>query len=231
VPNTPIRRAERIRQEQVTDIVWSQRIQKKCLYGYARNAYLAFRSRVVDDVYLDRVVLNRTRIISTLPISEMDVLEISGNKWAETGFKSFQSRDYPDYDVCEKPLFETFNLIIAEQVFEHLLWPHRAAKNIYAMLKPNGYFLVSTPFIQKIHNYPVDCSRWSEIGMKYLLADSGFTLEDIQTWSWGNRAVAKANLNLRTLWEFPRYNPILHWKLKNEPLFPVQVWALARRSA
>jgi SAM-dependent methyltransferase len=220
-------------QEQVRDTALSERIKNSALYRYARSAYLAFRSRLIDDVYVDRVVLDRAtvQIISTLPISSMDALEISGNKWAKFGFRSFQSREYPDYDVCEKPLAESFDLIIAEQVFEHLLWPHRAAKNVYAMLRPNGYFLVTTPFLQKIHNYPVDCSRWTETGIKYLLADAGFHLDDIRTWSWGNRTIAKANLNPRRLSGFPRYNPILHRNLKNESLFPVQVWALARRSA
>jgi SAM-dependent methyltransferase len=130
------------------------------------------------------------------------------------------------YDVCAEPLARSFDMIIAEQVFEHLLWPHRAAKNVYEMLRPGGYFLVATPFLQKVHNSPVDCNRWTETGIKYLLADCGFRLADIQTWSWGNRTAAKANLNPR---QFPFYNPILHRNLENNPLFPVQVWALARR--
>ncbi|MGO9422756.1 hypothetical protein [Roseiarcus sp.] len=66
--------------------------------------------------------------------------------------------------------------------------------------------------------------------MKYLLADAGFALEDIKTWSWGNRTAARANLTPEHL-KFPVYNPFLHGDLKNDPLFPVQVWALARRQA
>jgi SAM-dependent methyltransferase len=193
------------------------------VYRKARNVVFG------EQVWLDRLVLYRetSRIISTLPIGNMDALEISGNRWAEGGFRSFLSVHYPDYDICAEPLARLFDIIFAEQIFEHLLWPHRAARHVHAMLRPGGYLFVTVPFLQKVHNFPIDCSRWTETGIKYLLADSGFHLDDIQTWSWGNRAAAKANLNRR---RFPLYNPILHRNLKNDPLFPVQVWALARRS-
>jgi SAM-dependent methyltransferase len=195
--------------------------------------YRAFRSRIRirlfgPRIYLDQVVIfpATEKLISSLPTDKMDALEISGNRWAKSNFKSYISANFPGYDVCEKVLPGSFDIIIAEQVFEHVFWPHRAARNVYAMLRPGGYFLVTTPFLQKIHSYPTDCSRWTETGMKYLLADSGFDLDDIQTWSWGNRAAARANL--KHSYKFPVYIPWLS-SLKNEPNFPVQVWALARK--
>ena len=202
---------------------------RNTLYGLAREIYFAFRSRLIgESVFLDRVVLDQetARIMRGLPTSAMDALEISGSKWGKVDFRSFLSVHYPDYDICAGPLPGTFDIIIAEQVFEHVLWPHRAARNVYAMLRSGGYFLISVPFLQKVHNFPTDCSRWTETGIKYLLADAGFQLHDIQAWSWGNGAVAKANLNPR---RFPIYNPILHRNLNNDPLFPVQVWALAQK--
>jgi len=114
-------------------------------------------------------------------------------------------------------------LIIAEQVFEHLLWPYRAGKNIYKMLNSKGYFLITTPFLIRIHDYPTDCSRWTETGLKYLLAECGFNLESIQTGAWGNRACVVANF---ARWEV--YNPSLH-SLENEPDFFLSVWAIAQK--
>jgi hypothetical protein len=38
------------------------------------------------------------------------------------------------------------DIIIAEQVFEHLLWPYRAVRNVFQMLTPNGALLVTTHF-------------------------------------------------------------------------------------
>ena len=135
------------------------------------------------------------------------------------------SREYPAYDICDRPLDDTFDLIIAEQVFEHLLWPYRAAlaRNVYRMLKPGGSFLITTPFL-KIHPVPNDCSRWTETGMKHLLAECGFALDQIQTGSWGNRRCVEANLGNR--WQI--YQRWRH-SLENEPDYPVVVWAIARK--
>jgi SAM-dependent methyltransferase len=195
------------------------------------QAYRAIRGKVRRQIFgepllLDRVVLEQEtkKLVDALPASKMDALEVSGERWKAYPFKSLRSADYPNYDISEKPLaLESFDLVIAKQVFEHLLYPYRAAKNAYAMLRPGGYFLISTPFLQKIHNFPVDCSRWTPLGMKYFLSEAGFPIDAIQSGSWGNRAAVKATLLLT---HFPYYNPIVH-PMKNEEIFPVQVWALA----
>jgi SAM-dependent methyltransferase len=151
-------------------------------------------------------------------------LEISGDRWVDLGiFKEYKAVRYPDYDVTESALPQTFDLIIAEQVFEHLRWPYRAGRNVYQMLNPGGHFLITTPFLIRIHNEPIDCSRWTELGIKHLLAECGFSLEKIKTGSWGNRACIRANY---TKWA--RYNPILH-SLHNEPNFPIVTWAFAQK--
>jgi hypothetical protein len=124
-----------------------------------------------------RVVMNREtrRIVKSLQREGLNVLEISGNSWGNWEFfKSYKSLKYPDFDICESGLDETFDLIIAEQIFEHLLWPYRAGRNIYKMLNSQGYFLITTPFLIRIHDSRTDCSRWTETGIKYLLAECGF---------------------------------------------------------
>ena len=91
------------------------------------------------------------------------------------------------------------------------------------MLRPGGHFLVTTPFLIRVHRIPIDCSRWTETGLKCLLVECGFRSESIRTASWGNRACFRGN--------FPRlaaYLPMLH-SLRNEPDFPVVVWALAQK--
>ena len=156
---------------------------------------------------------------------ELDVLEVSaGQFFRELPFRSYAEMNYPEYDICTDVHADgPFDLIIADQVFEHLLWPYRAAKNVHGMLKPGGYFLMTTPFMIRVHNIPVDCTRWTETGMKYFLAECGFDLDSIRTDSWGNRACVKANMKswARRGW---------FGSLKNEELFPVSVWALARKS-
>jgi len=190
----------------------------------AKSAFDAMTG-IGDDQWC-RTVMNREclRLVESLGPESLDTLEISGDLWkSRCRYKSYRSVDYPEFDVCERALPETYDLIIAEQVFEHVLWPHRAARNVYQMLRPGGRFLISTPFMIRVHPCPVDCCRWTETGMKYMLADCGWSLDKITTNSWGNRACVKGNLK-----RWVRYRSLFH-SLKNEPEFPFVVWALAQR--
>ncbi len=165
-----------------------------------------------------------TEMLKQLPMENMDTLEISaGQYWRTLNFKSFSEANYPEFDICESALDRQFDLVIADQVFEHLLWPYRAARNVLSTLRPGGYFLMTTPFLIRVHAIPHDCTRWTETGIKYFLAECGFELAHIQTGSWGNRTCVKANFSkwARRGW---------FGSLRNEPDFPVVVWALARKA-
>jgi SAM-dependent methyltransferase len=164
------------------------------------------------------------KLIRNLPFDKFDVLEISGDKWSNFGFRNYKHADFPEFDICEKVFPQSFDLVIAEQVFEHLKFPYRATKNVYEMVKPGGYFLLTTPFLLKIHAYPTDCSRWTEAGLKYLLHEGGFSLHDIVTGSWGNAECVVSNFNGWSV-----FNPSIH-SLENDSEFPVVVWALARKT-
>lgn len=91
------------------------------------------------------------------------------------------------------------------------------------MLDNGGFFLITTPFLIKVHNVPFDCSRWTASGLKHFLAECGFSLEKIFTDSWGNKACVVGNLDK---WE--KYNKHFH-SLKNDPEFPIVVWGLAQK--
>jgi Methyltransferase domain len=172
-----------------------------------------------------RVILRQSacQIINELHPHKLNTLEISGRYYSKMKFRRYRSIMYPNYDVCEAPLPDEFDLIIAEQVFEHLLWPFRAGKNVFQMLSTGGYFFISTPFLVRVHPCPNDCTRWTETGLKYFLAECGFTLEKIRTFSWGNRACIMSNFS-----EWTDYKREIH-PLINEPNFPYHVWALAQK--
>jgi SAM-dependent methyltransferase len=163
--------------------------------------------------------------IRQLGPEKLDVLEISaGPLWVrEFRFGSYTPTSYPDFDICAQALPRTFDLIIADQIFEHLEWPYRAGRNVHQMLRPGGYFVIATPFLLRVHKSPIDCSRWTEDGLSYLLQECGFAADRIKTGSWGNRACVTSNFR--------------HWRkrgftgsLANEPDFPVMVWAFAQRA-
>jgi len=162
-------------------------------------------------------------------VTNLNTLEISAERWKDFGFKSYQSTSYQEYDICESVLDERFDLIVAEHVFEHLLRPYHAGRNIYQMLEEGGHFLISTPFLVKIHQGhegvdDSDYTRWTKTGMKYFLAECGFPLENIKTWSWGNRACIKANFESWVMHKGPLFQSMV-----NEPEFPIVVWAIAKK--
>lgn len=202
-----------------------KRILKR--FSLVKRAYKAIENLIYPQgIQWCRVVMdNETeKLVKNLPYQSLDALEISGNKWASFNFKGYQNISYPDFDICKEQTDKKFDIIIAEQVFEHLNWPYRAGKNIFGMLKKEGYFLITTPFLLKIHNHPIDCSRWTPAGIRYFLAECGFDYDDILVSSWGNRKCLKANLEG---WKL--YNPNFH-SLENEEEFPLVVWALARKN-
>lgn len=162
--------------------------------------------------------------VDALNPESLEVLEIAGTKWSRTTpFKRYKSVQYPAFDICSQVLDETFDLIIAEQVFEHLLWPFRGGRNVHAMLKPGGRFLITTPFMIRLHDGPEDCTRWTETGIRYFLAECGFSAKDMRTGSWGNRTCALANF-----FRWVEFDERIH-SLANEPDVPVTIWALAQK--
>jgi SAM-dependent methyltransferase len=182
---------------------------------------------VRDQQWLRAVCDQKTEeFVRSLDYRNLDAVELSpgGDKWAHFGFRSYRPSNYEECDICERPLAPAaFDVVIAEHVLEHVLWPFRAVRHVYQMLRPGGWFLVATPFMYRVHDYPVDCSRWTERGMKHLLMEGGFPEEGIRTGSWGNRACIKANFR-----RIPSYIPWWH-SLRNEPEFPVVVWAFAQK--
>lgn len=197
---------------------WTGRAEKERLKSFARA--LGY-----DATHWVRVVPYReiTSYIDQLDPTRLDCLEISaGHVWQKLPFRSFREMNYPDYDICRDTLDEQFDLIIADNVFEHLAYPYRAGRNVYSMLKPGGRFIVLTPFLVRIHAIPLDCSRWTETGLFHFLEECGFPGDGIETASWGNRSCVKANF---TRWRRRGF----FGSLRNEPQFPCQVWAFAQK--
>jgi hypothetical protein len=153
-----------------------------------------------------------------------DILEISPgleSPWARYATGSYLGVDYPEFDVSRDRLARKFDVIIAEEVFEHLADPDAAAENVHAMLKPDGVFLVSVPFLIKLHGPPAygDFHRWSPDGLRTFLGAHGFS--SVEAKSWGNAEAIIANLNGWKMYAWGR-------NLENDPELPAAVWAYAR---
>jgi SAM-dependent methyltransferase len=153
-------------------------------------------------------------------------------RWAHgfRNWKSYRKVHYPEFDLCHDIVQDTqFDFVVAEQVFEHLMYPYRAGRNVHQMLRPDGYFLSTTPFLIQRHGGDMDYNRWTERGFKYLLAECGFDPERIVTGSWGNRECAIADFNsCAERGEWNLFDAKRH-SLADEADYPVVVWALAQK--
>ena len=154
-----------------------------------------------------------------------DVLEVSpdwNRLWSRFPHRSYSTMEYPAHDIVRDRLDRDFDIVIADQVIEHVSDPISAVANMKAMLRPDGHLLVATPFLFRVHGRPNDFYRWTEAGMRELLRAAGFAPSRIDAQSWGNRACARAHLGGKVR-DFGFGRP-----MHNEPEYPVMVWAFAR---
>lgn len=176
-----------------------------------------------------RVTLNRAvdQHLYALGPEQLSAAEISGDGHASKPWKRYVSLNYPEFDVCA-PLTDQgpFDVVICEQVIEHVIDPAAAAANLRGLCAPGGHVIVSTPFLIRIHELPAygmnDYWRFTPRGLRALLERAGLEVDSVQ--SWGNRRCVIGNFD-----GWPAYR---RWhSLRDEPDLPVQVWAFARNPA
>ena len=70
---------------------------------------------------------------------------------------------------------ESIDLVITQEVLEHVADPNLAMKEIYRVLKPGGVAYIQLPFIIGYHPCPNDYWRFTHEGIEELAANSGLT--------------------------------------------------------
>ena len=66
--------------------------------------------------------------------------------------------------------------VLLNQVLEHIDDYEKVLEEIQRVLKKNGIFVISVPFIYNIHSEPNDYFRFSEYGLRYLLKKYNFEI-------------------------------------------------------
>lgn len=162
--------------------------------------------------------------LATVP--PRDMLEISpgwNGMWRNMPMRSYCSIEYPGFDICTQILDRTFDIVIADQVIEHVVDPLSAVANMRRMLVSGGYAMIAAPFLFRVHARPDDFCRWTEAGLRRLCLGAGFAEDEVTVESWGNRACARAHIG----------GPVRDYgfgrDMRNDPDYPMMVWAFARR--
>ena len=82
-----------------------------------------------------------------------------------------RTRDIADfyYDGNTFPFADnTFDILLCNQVLEHVFNPDVFLQEINRVLQPNGKLLLTVPFVWDEHEQPFDYARYSTFGLKYL---------------------------------------------------------------
>lgn len=75
------------------------------------------------------------------------------------------------------PLLDnSIDSVVCTQVFEHLEFPEKSAKEIFRVLKPGGHLLVTVPQMNELHEEPRDFWRYTKFGLRSLFEHAGFSV-------------------------------------------------------
>ena len=81
------------------------------------------------------------------------------------------------YDGETFPFEEnTFDSLVFFEVLEHVFNPDTFLNQISKVVKPNGYCVVTIPFIWGEHEQPYDFARYSTFGLKHIFDKHGFEI-------------------------------------------------------
>ncbi|PWI31498.1 class I SAM-dependent methyltransferase [Flavobacteriaceae bacterium LYZ1037] len=90
----------------------------------------------------------------------------------------YDSNVKPDYtwNGVTMPFEEaSFNCAFGTEVLEHCPEPEVVLKEVYRVLKPEGVFFFTVPFLWSLHEVPHDEYRYTPFALKRHLKNSGFT--------------------------------------------------------
>lgn len=73
-----------------------------------------------------------------------------------------------------------YDCIVSHQVLEHLPRPWQALAEFHRVLRPGGQVVLSAPHLSRRHELPHDYFRFTQEGLRALLADAGFVDIDVQ---------------------------------------------------
>lgn len=96
-------------------------------------------------------------------------LEIDSQEARQRGIadKFYEGNAFPFED-------NSFDVILCNQVLEHVFNPDVFLKEIHRVLRPSGRLLLTVPFVWDEHEQPYDYARYSSFGLRALLEKQGF---------------------------------------------------------
>jgi SAM-dependent methyltransferase len=175
-----------------------------------------------------RIVMNQAieSFLTGLGPGELSAIEISGRGREPLGWRSFRSTEYPAFDLLHPTQIGTYDVVLCEQVLEHVPDPWKAMRTLFELCNPGGHVVVGTPFMLRLHREPMDYWRFSPDGLREMATAAGF--ESITLGSWGNGWCTFANRRRWVVYR-PMHRMLQRWALRDEPDNPQVVWLFGQR--
>ena len=70
---------------------------------------------------------------------------------------------------------QSYDIVLCSQVLEHSFNPEQLLAEMYRVLRPGGFVVLSIPFLWPEHEMPFDSQRYTSPGLKSILEKVGFT--------------------------------------------------------
>ncbi len=74
---------------------------------------------------------------------------------------------------------ESIDIVVATELMEHLPAPGQFLQEVARVLRIGGSVILSTPFMEALHEEPRDYYRFTPHGLRTLLEEHGFAVEEI----------------------------------------------------
>lgn len=154
------------------------------------------QATIGSDFYWHIALQNESALHDTVPLIKSFVrgvtLDLGAGKLAWRRLLAAYARSYistdftiehPDLHMCldaTRPFplqDDSVDTVFCYSVLEHTPAPWKVLPEIYRILKPNGYAIISVPFVFYLHGIPHDYFRFSKYGISKLAADAGFSIK------------------------------------------------------
>jgi SAM-dependent methyltransferase len=172
-----------------------------------------------------------SRAVESLEGSILGISGIDGMSRLIAPGAELTTVQYPEVDMRSMPFSDsTFDVVLSDQVVEHIPDPWRAVGEAHRVLKEGGLAVHTTCFLNPIHRSPEDYSRFTPEGLKALFPPD---VEFLHWGSWGNRA-ALGLILLRDSTRFLKIPPDSRLRRRlatwNEAKYPITTWIVARKT-
>ena len=125
-------------------------------------------------------------VLKNIDTNNKKIILFGGNSIISQFFKnsSIKLTNYPEYDLLNTSnIKEKYDVVICDQVIEHVRKPWLISKQLYNILNPKGIIIMTTPFTYKKHNHPGDYFRYTTDGLISLFEDN---FKCLKTGGYGN---------------------------------------------